>query len=155
MANPIRAEVKNVLAFGDGEAPDQSLEGFSPPDPKNFGFHAQVFIGEVGTELSDSFDVMVCSPSWFAAQVAEGSWDRFKGGGRRALPDSIVVGSALWFMRRWDRTAFVDALTRTCDTLSPGPDWGSVASRIGRLVPWEFAYKYDAAVNRGATRFPE
>ena len=154
MESPFRAEVKTVLAFGEGQASDNSLEGFSPPDPTNFGFNAQVFIGEAGGDLYDSFDVVVCSPSWFASQVAQGNWDRFKRG-LRDLPESIVVGSGFWFMRRWDATAFMDALGRVCDTLSPGPDWGSVASRIGRLIPWEFDYKYDEAINRGATRFPE
>jgi hypothetical protein len=84
----------------------------------------------------------------------QGNWDRFKRG-LQDLPESIVVGSGFWFIRRWDATAFMDALGRVCDTLSPGPDWGSVASRIGRLIPWEFDYKYDEAINRGATRFPE
>jgi hypothetical protein len=28
------------------------------------------------------------------------------------------------------------------------PRWGSVASRIGRLIPWELHYKYDAQVNK-------
>jgi hypothetical protein len=138
MESPSRAEVKGVLAFGEGQAPDRSLEGFTRPDPDNFGFNAQIFIGQTGDDMSDSFDVVVCSPSWFASQVAQGNWDRFKGGGLRELPESIVVGSGLWFMRRWEATAFMDALARVCDTLGPGPDWGSVASRIGRLIPWEF-----------------
>ena len=63
--------------------------------------------------------------------------------------------AGFWFMRRWDRVAFVEALDRVCDALSPGPDWGSVASRIGRLIPWEFDYKYDESVNQGAQRFPQ
>jgi hypothetical protein len=155
MENPVRAEVKTVLAFGDGQAAGRSLAGFSPPDPESFGFNAQVFIGEVGVDLSDSFDVVVCSPSWFASQVADGEWDRFKGGGLRAMPESVVVRAGLWFMRRWDRAAFEEALNRVCETVSPGPGWGSVASRIGRLIHWEFDYRYDEAINMGKQRFPE
>jgi hypothetical protein len=51
-------------------------------------------------------------------------------------------------MRRWDPDQFLEALTSICKEFSPGPDWGSVASRIGRLIPWEFDYKYDEHVNQ-------
>jgi hypothetical protein len=149
----VSAEVKEVLASGDGQARDRSLEGFSPPDPELFGFRAQVFIGSADDDRFDSFDVLVCSPPWFAEQVADGQWERFRSG-LRVLPESIVVGAGLWFMRRWDEAEFKEALDLVCDSFSPGPDWGSVASRIGRLLPWEFDYKYDEAINRGDQRFP-
>jgi hypothetical protein len=31
---------------------------------------------------------------------------------------------------------------------APGTDWGSVANRIGRMIPWEFAYRYDDHIDR-------
>ena len=34
----VSAEVKYVLAFGDGEAENRSVEGYSPKDPEDFGF---------------------------------------------------------------------------------------------------------------------
>jgi hypothetical protein len=34
-----------------------------------------------------------------------------------------------------------------CAAASGGPDWGTVASRIGRAIPWEYDYKYDAHVD--------
>ena len=126
MESPIRAEVKGVLIFGEGQAAGHSLESFSPPDPDYFGFNALRSSSVTpGGGLSDSFDVVVCSPAWFASQVAQGSWDRFNRAGLRELPESIVIGSGLWFMRRWDSTDFMDALGRVCDALSPGTDWGS------------------------------
>lgn len=65
----------------------------------HFGFRVQVFIGEVGDDLADSFDVVVCSPSWFAEQVAHGHWDLFQGPVYNAMPDSVAVGAGCWFMR--------------------------------------------------------
>ena len=108
------------------------VDRFSPPDPADSGFHAQIFIGETTRDASDSFDIVVCTPSWFASQVAEGNWDRFKGGGLRGLPPSVVVGAGLWFKRRWDHAEFQEALRKLCGSASPGPDWGSVADRIGQ-----------------------
>lgn len=147
MGSAVSLEVKSVLAFGSGASRDASLDGFVPDDPDHFGFHAQVFIGEVGSELVDSFDLTVCSPSWMAARVASGEWEHFRSGGLTFVPESIAVGTGIWFMRRWDRQEFEAALRATCRAFSPGPDWGTVASRIGRLIPWEFDYKFDAHVN--------
>jgi hypothetical protein len=53
-------------------------------------------------------------------------------------------------MRQWHRTEFESALRLVCEEFSPGPDWGTVASRIGRVIPWEFDYKYDAHVNKNS-----
>lgn len=139
----VRAEAKSVLVFGEGSSGDHSPEGYRPPDPDHFGFNAQVFIGESSNDRYDSFDVVVCSPSWFAEQVAAGSWDRFRSGGLRVVPESVVVGAGLSFMRRWAKSEFDSALLAIAEAASPGPDWGSVADRIGRLIPWEFDYKYD------------
>ena len=46
-------------------------------------------------------------------------------------------------MRRWEESEFEKALQAIVASASPGPDFGSVANRIGRLIPWEFAYRYD------------
>ena len=141
----VRATVKTILTFGEGSAADYSLDGYRPPDPEHFGFNAQVFMGPERDDISnsDSFDVTVCTPSWLAAKVKAGSWDRFRNGSLRAMPESVVAGAALWFMRRWNQRDFEAAVHPICDVASPGPDWGSVACRIGRRIPWEFDYRFD------------
>jgi len=45
----------------------------------------------------------------------------------------------VWLMQRWDCGDIETVLSTVCSAHSPGPDWGSVTSRIGRLIPWEFA----------------
>jgi Immunity protein 8 len=147
VTDSITLEIKSVLAFGEGAPPDGTIEGYTPPDPEHFGVSLQIFIGRTSGALADSFDITVCSPSWMAARVAAGEWERFRSGGLRVLPESIAVGTGIWLMRRWDRSELEAALRAVCEAFSPGPDWGSVASRIGRLIPWEFDYKYDAHVN--------
>lgn len=148
MDRPVTAEVKEVLAFGPGAPSDNSLDGYVPPDPDHFGFNAQVFIGRTTTDLVDSFDIVVCSPPWFAEQVADGQWQLFRSGVLHAIPDAVAPGAGIWFMRRWDPAELRAALDAVCRTYSPAPDWGSVASRIGRLIPWEFAEHYDDHVDR-------
>jgi hypothetical protein len=53
-------------------------------------------------------------------------------------------------MRRWDRTDFEEALKAVCDAFSPGPDWGAVASRIGRVIPWGCVGIYDEHVDQAS-----
>ena len=146
MAEPLIAEVKSINVFGEG-MPYASIGAYAPNDPEHFGVAAQGFIGTTTSDLVDSFDLLVCSPSWMAAKVQNGEWSRFRTGGLSALPESIAVGTGIWFVRSWNAAELESAIRLVCAEFSPGPDWGSVAARVGRLIPWEFDYKYDAHVN--------
>lgn len=147
MVNAVIAELKEIVLFGDGVPLDGSIGGFVPLDPEHFGVNAQLLIGTADSDRSDSFDVVVCTPSWASEALSAPDWDRFDRG-LRAIPAAVMPASSVWFMRRWDRAAFETAVGAVCAASSPGPDWGTVASRIGRYLPWEFAYKYDAHVNK-------
>ncbi len=151
MSPEVRAEVKAILFFGPEAARDAG--SFEPVNRAHFGVNVQVLIGSAGDELADSFDLVVCSPSWFAGEVANGRW--FTQGAPLGMPEAVAVGSGLWFMRQWERDAFESAVRFLCDTYSPAPDWGSVAARIGRQIPWEFDYMYDGHVDeRFGSPFP-
>jgi hypothetical protein len=145
---PVSAAVKSIYAFGEGAPEDGDIEGYAPDDPREFGFGAQVFIGDDSDEASDSFDLVVCSPSWFAKRVAEGQWERFQAGGLRSIPDTVAVGSGIWFMQEWDLSDFKRAVQAVCEGFSPAPDWETLAARIGRLIPWEFAEHHDQRIDR-------
>jgi hypothetical protein len=150
MSKPVTAAVKYVLVSGQDLPPVIDLDEFSPSDPDHFGFFAQVFIGEdADDELVDSFDIAVCSPSWFAEQTSDEMWAEFQL--LDAMPDAVLPGAGIWFMRRWNRAQFDEGLRVVCADASGGPDWSIVASRIGRLIPWEFAYKYDDQTNHPKT----
>lgn len=155
MSRPVTAVLKRVSIFGSEVPDDMGLEQFDPPNPTHFGFQAQVFIGEPDDDLVDSFDIAVCSPSWFAEQTAtDEGWDAFDSL-LTDLPPGVLPGTGVWFMRRWDLSQFETALRVACASASGGPDWGSVASRIGRLLPWEYDYRYDAHVDsRYGESFP-
>ena len=147
----IVAEVKAILYLGPEATQDAAT--FNPVNPAHFVVGVQVLIGEAGNDLADSFDLQVCSPSWFAAEVSNGH--EFKRGAPLGMPGAIAVGSGLWFMQRWHQGEFESAVRFLCATYSPAPDWGSLASRIGRQIPWEYDYRYDDHVDsRFGSPFP-
>ena len=142
MADMVTAELKDVVLWGRDGREDAEID-----DPAHFGVRAQLFIGERGDDLADSFDVVVCSASWLAQEVAAGRTDQFAGELIGDMDGSVLPGAGVWLMQRWDREAFERNVRLVCATLSPGPDWGSVASRISRLLPWEYDYRYDDFVD--------
>ena len=120
---------------------------FVPADPGHFGVDVQVFISDGQDTGVDSFDVVVCSPSWLAERVSAGFWTP---DGTWEGNESVKPGNAYWFMRTWDQPEFLKALEDVCKASSPGPDWGAVADRIGRFIPWEYDYRYDEKANKQA-----
>ena len=49
-------------------------------------------------------------------------------------------------MAEWSFRHLREAVERICERHA-GPDWGSVASRVGRSLPWEFNYNDDRFVD--------
>lgn len=136
------AEVKQVLYhwWQDGE-PD--------PGATHFGVTAQVLIGSTTSDLADSFDCILCSPSMFADRFSIDQWG--SGFAESVLPGGEVLPIAgVWLMKTWSPAAFESAVDRLITASSPAPDWGTLAARIGRNLPWEYDHKYDDAANRQA-----
>ncbi|MFC0224829.1 Imm8 family immunity protein [Nocardioides zeicaulis] len=142
MSAGVVAEVKQVLYdWWDGAEPAAG-QG-------HFGVTAQVFIGSADSELADSFDCILCSPSMFAERFSVAGWGS-------ALADEVLPGGevlpvhGVWLMKAWSRVAFEAAVERLVTAASPGPNWQTVADRIGRHLPWEYDYKHDDQMNTRA-----
>lgn len=146
----VTAELKYVQALGDGAALDASLEGYSPPDPEDFRFNAWVFIGVESEEGSDRFDIVVCSPTWMARELAAGRW-------MASITDEdagpFVMSPFVYYMVRWDQAEFEDELRSLCARCSPAPDWASLADRLSRYLAWEYDYRYDEYVDAHPDQF--
>ncbi|MEU2199208.1 Imm8 family immunity protein [Isoptericola sp. NPDC019482] len=116
----------------------------------HFGVSAQVLIGTTTSDPADSFDCILCSPSMFAEQFSVEKWGD-DGFAVDVLPGGEVLPVAgVWLMRSWSPAAFESAVDRLIKACSPAPDWGELAARIGRVLPWEYDYRHDRTTNQHA-----
>jgi Immunity protein 8 len=56
-------------------------------------------------------------------------------------------------MKRWDHAALREAITGLCEAFEAA-DWGTLASRIARTIPWEYDYRYDEFLDQTADQRP-
>lgn len=135
----IVAEVKQVLYhWWHGGEPDVGAS--------HFGVSVQVLIGSTDSDLADSFDCILLSPSMFAEQFSVAQWG--SGFSENVLPGGEVLPlHGVWLLKAWSPGAFEAAVDRLVMAMSPGPDFQSVAARIGRHLPWEYDYKHDDEMN--------
>lgn len=115
---------------------------YIPDDPEYFGATLQAFIGCEGDSRGDSFDVMVCSPRWLVdnfnyPNLAERWYET----------PNLHFGRRLILMERWDYAELWSCIQSMCVDFE-GPDWDTVANRIGRWLPWEFQHHVDDALVR-------
>lgn len=140
MPEGVVLEIKEISYYWVNRVPEP------PTGAEDFAVRVQVLIGEVGDEGSDSFDLLVCSPNRLADFYGPERWDEAD-----VLPgENIMPVTGLWLMKTWSREGLEDAFRRVLASYSPGPDFQTVADRIGRLIPWEFDYRHDDAINRAA-----
>jgi hypothetical protein len=139
MSDGTRVEIKSVLLhwpYGQ-EAANGST---------HFRVGVQVLIGEVGNDAADSFDLTVCSPSTLAEIYAPEGWDA-----EEVLPGANVLPvTGLWLMKTWSEDDLRRALDRLIPAYSPGPDFATIAARMGRVIPWEYDYRFDDRQNKEA-----
>jgi hypothetical protein len=139
MPDMVTAEVKDFMYYGPGSVDE-------PPvvlDPTHFGMRVDVMIGTDDEPSADCFTAFPCTSSWLAAELAAGRWER--------LSDDLVTDhdpgvrplAGVWVMDRWSQERFESSVQQLCQTYSPAPDWGTVASRLTRLLPWEYDDRYD------------
>jgi immunity protein 8 of polymorphic toxin system len=113
----IRAELKRL------HSPDvYDLSTYMPDDPEHFGVLVQVIAGPEGGDGEESFDVIVCTPSWLSNQIG---------------PTEIKMGRHYLLLKQYDFARlmqFVSSFAAACT----GATWEEAALRLGRLGKWEF-----------------
>jgi hypothetical protein len=99
---------------------------------------------------ADSFDFVVCTPRWLAENFDDVRLPRWK-----YETENLLFGGQLVLMQRWNEAELRAGIERLCADCS-GPDWGTVASRVGQWLLWEFQYKYDEYLDEvgGMPTFP-
>jgi len=106
-------------------SPDvDDLVAYQPADPVDVGFLLQILVGPEGTGGEESFDVQVCTPSWFLRSR----------GNEVAAPGRHTI-----LIRRYDWPAIQQHVRRIVEGVT-GADWHEAATELDRrLGKWEFA----------------
>lgn len=99
----------------------------------------QLLIGDEHDDDADAFDIIVCSPRWFATYW--GRSDELVGerGPSEPWPQGVRTGKDFWFMERWDGAAFMEAVTALL-TRDSGRSWAEVATQLALEMRWEYEY---------------
>jgi hypothetical protein len=114
----MRAELRGIWT-SEWEQP----RAFEPDDPSDFGLYVRAMVGEAGGIGEESFDILVCSPSWLESDQ---------------LTKGFRWGHGTLLMRRWDP----DLLERAvCDLVAhaEGESWNVIGERLARFAQWEFS----------------
>jgi len=98
-------------------------ESSSPDDPECFGFLLQPVFGPSDAPGEESFDLVVCTPRWFAQELR-------KCGG-------VLSGRHYLFVEQYDVAQLKKYILKYADQCS-GRTWREVAEKLGRLGKWEF-----------------
>ncbi len=98
------------------------LEHGQPSDPACFSILVQALIGPRGGDGEESFDFLVCTPSWVATRLNEGAY---------------LFGQHYLFLARYDYATMHRAISGICGR-AEGNDWTSVAKVLARYGRWEF-----------------
>lgn len=112
----MRAEVRRF------HSPDIDFDLYVPGQPHHFAFLLQVMAAPAGSEGEESFDVVVCTPSWLAEQLER---------------EPVFVGRHHLIVSRFDAEMIKKAIRGYVEELE-APDWQGLAVEIGRLGKWEF-----------------
>lgn len=145
MAGMVTAEVKDFLYYGFDSINEPPVVG----DPAHFGIQVSVLIGTTDQAPADSFTAFPCTASWLADELTAGRWQRLADDLVTEYDDNVRPLAGVWVMEQWSQERFEAAVHRLCATHSPAPDWGALASRLSRLLPWEYDDRYDLRVDAG------
>jgi hypothetical protein len=102
------------------DAPD--LERFTPNEPKHFGVLVQAMLGPENGEGEESFDFIMCTPSWLQARLGD---DMPKWGRGYLLANEYCYADLL---------SIVTGLCRSVEA----ENWTGVAQQLARFTRWEF-----------------
>lgn len=116
----MKADIKHLHSFHV----EDSLDLYWPDDPTDFGTWIRLFIGPVGEEASDTFDLLVCTPLWLAYNVK-----REPGGG--------LWGRHMLIVTEYDPDRIKACAMRLVSGLSDDA-WTPIAEKIARFAAWEF-----------------
>jgi Immunity protein 8 len=106
----VRAQVSVWTIDGD------HLESVSVADPRDAGHWVRVLAGPEGSDGEESFDVLVCTPTWLGREVD---------------------GRHLLVVETWEPARVRHLVTQLFEK-ETADDWPRLATRLSRHGSWEF-----------------
>jgi hypothetical protein len=103
-------------------SPDADLDTYRPDDPAHVGILVQIMAGPADGPGAESFDVVVCTPSWI---------------GERARTAGPTIGRHHLIVDRFDADQVRSYLVAAVEA-EEAASWEALAERIGRIGKWEF-----------------
>lgn len=101
---------------------DVDVDSYVSPNPHNDGIWIRLLIGPLGEGGEESFDVLVCTPTWLQS-VVEHEGPQL--GRHRLVMAQLDLAEAANFLR-----ALIESLE--------APNWTILAEKISRIGFWEF-----------------
>ena len=111
----MRAELKSLFS-----ADADPLDAFAPTG--SFGISVMAMIGPAGQQGNESFEFMLCTPEWFAANMRE----------------NIRMGRHYLFVRDFSFKQLDQFVREYCESCGEAPTWNTLAEKLARLGKWEF-----------------
>jgi hypothetical protein len=147
---PVWAEIRDIAYTTMATPVLNSAERDRPQlrDLTLFNMHVALLIGPRGGTGWHEFSLCVKSLRWLAEAHADPS--RSVTLRTSEYGPSAALADFLWptfVMSSWDQEVFEARLHRLCWAVGPGPDWGSVAMRLGEWLDLEQSQSYAASTN--------
>lgn len=111
----MRAKVKGIWS-------DDPLWDGSQASPDSFCVHVRVLVGPADGPGEESFDVLVCHPSYLSEQLGD---------------EDVIAGRHYLFTRRLNKSLTENYLRKYIEGIDQ-PTWEQIAERVGRIGHWEF-----------------
>jgi hypothetical protein len=113
----MRARVKQF------HSPDADpLAEWSPPDPWQFSVLVQVLAGPSDGDGMESFQVVVCTPTWLDSEMAE---------------TEVRSARHLVLVKEWNWPRIEVHLRQRFESVD-GASWDELAQKLARIGHWEF-----------------
>ena len=112
------AQIKYFIGM-DGDDPAE----FVSPTPETDGYWLRMIIGPYGSPGEESFDLLICTPTWLAAEVEKN--------GPQIGRHHLVVANL-------DLPRAMSFLREQVEGRLSGETWHELAEKIARIGHWEF-----------------
>ena len=113
----VQAELRYLIS---PDAPD--LEHYVPQDPDCFCILVQAIVGPKNQLGEESFDFLVCTPDWIKRRVQE---------------EGYLLSRHYLILPLYNYNRLFQIIKDLCER-TQGPDWNTVATRLGCYGLWEF-----------------